>query len=225
MNDEAPARRRRAGGRRGHSDRAGGPPQSRRCHGASLSNTDKPTEPLDEEGIATIHRGAMRILSEIGIEFLNDEAVGYLKDAGCIVEGQTVRFDPAFVEEMVARAPVRVHDGPAQTRKEHCPWAATTCSVRQCLLPAECVGSGSRQAARGFRDLQGIHQAHAVFQLHPFRRRLPGGAHRHPPQRPAPRLPLREADTDRQGGACLQPRRGAGRRRDGDGAHRRRPHP
>jgi trimethylamine--corrinoid protein Co-methyltransferase len=39
-------------------------------------NPDKPTEPLDEEGVAAIHRGAMRILSEIGIEFLNDEAVG-----------------------------------------------------------------------------------------------------------------------------------------------------
>jgi trimethylamine--corrinoid protein Co-methyltransferase len=26
-------------------------------------NPDKPTEPLDEEGVAAIHRGAMRILS------------------------------------------------------------------------------------------------------------------------------------------------------------------
>jgi trimethylamine--corrinoid protein Co-methyltransferase len=104
MNDEAPARRRRAGGRRGHSDRAGGAVIAQSPWRIPV-NPDKPTEPLDEEGVENIHRGAMRILSEIGIEFLNDEAVDHLKKAGCTVEGQTVRFDPAFVEEMVARAP------------------------------------------------------------------------------------------------------------------------
>jgi trimethylamine:corrinoid methyltransferase-like protein len=30
----------------------------------------------------------MRILNEIGIEFLNDDAVAHLKAAGCSVEGQ-----------------------------------------------------------------------------------------------------------------------------------------
>ena len=40
---------------------------------------------------------------------------------------------------------------------------------------------------------------------------------------PPPRLPLREADADRQGGARLQPRPRAGRGRDRDGAHRQRP--
>jgi trimethylamine--corrinoid protein Co-methyltransferase len=104
MNDASMARRRRAGGRRGHSDRAGRGVIAQSAWRVPV-NPDRPTEPLDDEGIAAIHRGAMRILSEIGIEFLNDEAIGHLKAAGCIVEGQTVRFDPAFVEEMVARAP------------------------------------------------------------------------------------------------------------------------
>ena len=93
MNDEAPVRRRRAGGRRGHSDRAGGAAIAQMPWRIPV-NPDKPTEPLDEEGVAAIHRGAMRILNEIGIEFLNDDAVNHLKAAGCSVEGQTVRFDP-----------------------------------------------------------------------------------------------------------------------------------
>jgi len=110
MNDEAPIGRkaagRRAGGRRGHADRAGGAAISQTPWRIPV-NPDRPTEPLDEAGIAAIHRGAMRILSEIGIEFLNEDAVAHLKAAGCTVEGLTVRFDPAFVEEMVARAPAQ----------------------------------------------------------------------------------------------------------------------
>ena len=37
-------------------------------------NRDNPTEPLSEEGIQAIHETAMRILEEIGVAFLNDEA-------------------------------------------------------------------------------------------------------------------------------------------------------
>ena len=37
-------------------------------------NPDRPTEPLTEEGVAAIHDAAMRVLEEVGIDFLNDEA-------------------------------------------------------------------------------------------------------------------------------------------------------
>ena len=37
-------------------------------------NHDQPIEPLDEQGVAAIHNGAMQILEEMGIEFLNEEA-------------------------------------------------------------------------------------------------------------------------------------------------------
>lgn len=68
-------------------------------------NTDRPTEPLSEEGVAAIHDGAMRILEEIGIEFLNPEGLAILKQAGCIVEGDTVRMGRDFVMEMIGKAP------------------------------------------------------------------------------------------------------------------------
>ena len=70
-----------------------------------IRNTDRPTEPLDEAGVQAIHKAAMRILSEIGIEFLNPEAIACLKEAGCKVTDQNVRMDEDFVMEMVGRAP------------------------------------------------------------------------------------------------------------------------
>ncbi len=68
-------------------------------------NTDRPTEPLDEDGVQAIHDGAMRILEDIGIEFLNPEAVAILKQAGCTINGTNVRMGRDFVMEMMARAP------------------------------------------------------------------------------------------------------------------------
>jgi len=55
--------------------------------------------------VQAIHRGTMRILKEIGIEFLNPDAVTILKRAGCKVEGTNVRMDEDFVMEMLSHAP------------------------------------------------------------------------------------------------------------------------
>ncbi len=97
-------RRKRAGGRAGHAVRAG--------HKAIdqmpwriPENHDRPTEPLGPEGVEAIHQGAMRILKDIGIRFLNDEALAIFRKAGVKVEGQTVYMDEDFVTEMIARAP------------------------------------------------------------------------------------------------------------------------
>ncbi|TFL16778.1 trimethylamine methyltransferase family protein [Jannaschia formosa] len=97
-------RRRRSGGRKGHAERAGTAVHEQMPFRQPF-NPDRPTEPLDEEGVRAIHRGTMRILSEIGIEFLNPEAVAHLKAAGCRVEGTNIRMDEDFVTEMLARAP------------------------------------------------------------------------------------------------------------------------
>jgi len=104
MNDVTPERRRRAGGRRGHADRAGTAAIEQMPWRIPV-NTDRPTEPLDGDGVQAIHRGAMRILSELGIEMLNEEARTHLAEAGCRIVGETVFFDPDFVMEMVGKAP------------------------------------------------------------------------------------------------------------------------
>lgn len=96
--------RRRSGGRAGLAGRRGGAAIEQMPWRLPI-NTDRPTEPLGEEGVAAIHDTAMRVLEEIGIEFLNDEALALFRDAGCIVEDANVRMGRDWVMEMVAKAP------------------------------------------------------------------------------------------------------------------------
>ncbi|MFN4170576.1 MAG: trimethylamine methyltransferase family protein [Pseudorhodobacter sp.] len=97
-------RGRRSGGRAGNQSRAGHAAIDQMPWRVPV-NPDRPTEPLDAEGVQALHRGAMRILSDIGIEFLNPEALAILKQAGCRVDGVTVRMDEDFVMEMLSHAP------------------------------------------------------------------------------------------------------------------------
>jgi trimethylamine--corrinoid protein Co-methyltransferase len=62
-------------------------------------------EILDEAAIQELERGWRRIVSELGIEFLHDEALDYFAKAGQTVEGQLVKFDPDWILEQVAKAP------------------------------------------------------------------------------------------------------------------------
>jgi trimethylamine--corrinoid protein Co-methyltransferase len=62
-------------------------------------------EILDEASLEELERGWRRIVSELGIDFLHDEALQVLKDAGQDVDGQLVKFDPDWILEQVAKAP------------------------------------------------------------------------------------------------------------------------
>jgi trimethylamine---corrinoid protein Co-methyltransferase len=70
-----------------------------------LINTMPRYEILDEAALAEIDRGWRRIVSDLGIEFLSDEALEHFKREGQEVEGQLVRLDPDWVLEQVAKAP------------------------------------------------------------------------------------------------------------------------
>ncbi len=99
-------RRRRGGGRAGNVRRRGRVVVNQ-MPWRIPENSDHPIEPLNHEGVLAIHDGAMQILEEIGIEFLNPEAVAILKQAGCIVNGENVRMGRDFVMEMIAKAPAQ----------------------------------------------------------------------------------------------------------------------
>ena len=98
-----PTRRRRSGGRAGNTRRGG--PAIEQMPWRLPENVDRPTEPLNADGVARMHDAAMRVLEEVGIEFLHPEAVAILRKAGCRVEGQNVRMDRETVMELVALAP------------------------------------------------------------------------------------------------------------------------
>ena len=97
-------RRRRAGGRAGNTRRAGIGAIDQMPWRIPY-NTDRPTEPLDEQGVQAIHDGAMRILEEIGIEILNEEARAIFAQMDCIISGENVRMGRDAVMELVAMAP------------------------------------------------------------------------------------------------------------------------
>ena len=101
---DALEKRRRGGGRAGNAARRGHAVIEQMPWRLPV-NLDRPTEPLDEAGIAALHDGAMRILEEIGVAFLNPEALEIFRAAGCRVEGELVRMDRDFVMEMVGKAP------------------------------------------------------------------------------------------------------------------------
>src|SRR3954471_22696074 len=62
-------------------------------------------EVLSEDAMATLDQGWRRLMSEIGVEFLDDRALDLFRKAGQKVEDRTVFLDPDFVLEQVAKAP------------------------------------------------------------------------------------------------------------------------
>ena len=103
MTDQS-MRRKRGGGRAGNAARRGGALFEQMPWRIPV-NMDPPIEPIGPEGVQAIHEGAMRILEEIGVAFLNEEALAIFREAGCRVEGELVRMDRDFVMEMLGRAP------------------------------------------------------------------------------------------------------------------------
>ena len=76
---EVRRRSRRGGGRSANLRGVG--PAIRQLPWEIPVNLDAPTEPLTGEQVQAIHDGAMRVLEEIGIEFLNEEAREVLEAA------------------------------------------------------------------------------------------------------------------------------------------------
>ena len=58
-------------------------------------------EILSPESMATLDRGWRRIVSEIGVEFLSEEAHELFRQAGQRVEENIVYFDPEFLLEQL----------------------------------------------------------------------------------------------------------------------------
>ena len=62
-------------------------------------------EILSEEAMATLDKGWRRLMTEIGVEFMDARALELFAKAGQRVEENTVFLDPDFVLEQVAKAP------------------------------------------------------------------------------------------------------------------------
>jgi trimethylamine--corrinoid protein Co-methyltransferase len=62
-------------------------------------------EILSAEALETLDKGWRRLMSEIGVEFMDDRALDLFRQAGQRVEDRAVFLDPDFVLEQVAKAP------------------------------------------------------------------------------------------------------------------------
>jgi len=102
--------RRRGGTRAERGQRAGGLPQ---LPWRQPKNSLPPIELVQPDQIEAIHDTSMRILEEIGMDFLHPEALDLLRRAGADVEagGERVRFERGLIEEAMAKAPseLRLH--------------------------------------------------------------------------------------------------------------------
>ena len=103
MNDVTPAKRR---GRRGRQDAASASPEAK-PNGAALKNPFPVMTLFSEDFIEEMHESALRILEDMGIMVLLDEAVGIYRKGGAQVaeDGQTVHIGRDMVEAALATAP------------------------------------------------------------------------------------------------------------------------
>ncbi|MCB1884708.1 MAG: trimethylamine methyltransferase family protein [Geminicoccaceae bacterium] len=65
----------------------------------------RPIEVISADQLEAIHQASLRILAEMGMEVLLDEARDILKGVGAEVDGLRVRLDPALVESFIGVAP------------------------------------------------------------------------------------------------------------------------
>jgi len=72
-----------------------------------------PTNIVSDDELESVHRASLRVLSEIGLDVLHEEARAIMKRAGADVKpgSERVHFDPAMILETIATAPseFRVH--------------------------------------------------------------------------------------------------------------------
>jgi len=62
---------------------------------------------LSVDEVEAIHNAGLRILSEIGMRVLSDEARGFYQIAGATISGDMVRLDPDLVAECLSTVPPR----------------------------------------------------------------------------------------------------------------------
>ncbi|NMD06544.1 MAG: trimethylamine methyltransferase family protein [Phyllobacteriaceae bacterium] len=64
-----------------------------------------PTRLISDDQVEAIHQASLKVLAEIGMDFMLPEARDILKKAGATIDGERVRFDPVMIEEAMAHAP------------------------------------------------------------------------------------------------------------------------
>jgi trimethylamine--corrinoid protein Co-methyltransferase len=96
--------------RRGRSAARRGAPGIKQLPWTRVRNPYAPVEVFTAEQLEKVHDASMRILEEIGIEFMSKQALSMLDKAGADVDHASglVKFDRDLVLDLVAKAPSEV---------------------------------------------------------------------------------------------------------------------
>src|SRR3954451_19748610 len=76
-----------------------------RAGGQMFHNRMPRYEVLSEDAMATLDKGWRRLVTQIGVEFMDSRALALFRAPGQRVEEHTVFLDPDFLLEQVAKAP------------------------------------------------------------------------------------------------------------------------
>ena len=114
---ERPARR---GGRGRHRADTADAPAPRSHAYRQLRHPFEPQKVFSDDGIANIHNMALRVLRELGIKILYDEARGIFEKAGALVDHDTlmVRIGDDLVAQALAVAPRSIRMRAASPHRE-----------------------------------------------------------------------------------------------------------
>ena len=99
------AERARRGGRAGK--RADDPFAFAQPPSRQLKNPFAPTALVSQDELESIHQASLRVLCEIGVDVLHEQARQIMKSHGAdlVANGERVRFDPDLVMEMIGHCP------------------------------------------------------------------------------------------------------------------------
>ncbi len=95
---------------RRNSPRRRGAPRLKQLPWRLPSNPYRPVEVLSADQLEAIHDASLRVLEELGIEFMSPEALEVLARAGADVDRASgvVRFDRGLIAELIDQAPGQV---------------------------------------------------------------------------------------------------------------------
>ncbi|HEX6257750.1 MAG TPA: trimethylamine methyltransferase family protein [Euzebyales bacterium] len=158
-------RERRSGRRRQRGQRPTGPPQP---PWGQPRRTFAPVAGVSDDELEAIHRAALRVLAETGLDFLHPDARAQWADAGADVDGARVRLDAGLVTDLVGHAPEQftLH-APAPSRDLQVGGDAVAFTAVASAPYVSDVAGGRRQGnARDYVDLLRLTQAVNAVHLH-----------------------------------------------------------
>lgn len=127
------------------------------------------TAVVSEDELEAIHRTSLRVLSEIGIDVLHDEARAIMKRAGADVTSGThrIRFDPAMIMEHISSCPPEytLH---ARNPQKNIRFGGDNICFSQMASAPNCtdLDRGRRPGNReDFRNLVKLGQMHNIIHL------------------------------------------------------------